>query len=117
MTDQHFITPPFEVVRKWCTHSDEHETYDQFWYHIAAKAAQWGANQEFEACCEWFQEEYKTESWVTGDLKRLRAARRLKPPSLKEQALAALNVIEDKMLGPTTEEILIRSALEALPND
>jgi hypothetical protein len=36
---------------------------------------------------------------------------------LKEQALAALNVIEDKMLGPTTEEILIRSALEALPND
>jgi hypothetical protein len=51
------------------------------------------------------------------DLKRLRTARRPKPTSLKEQALAALNVIEDKMLGPTTEEILIRKALEALPND
>jgi hypothetical protein len=33
---------------------------------------------------------------------------------LKELALAALNVIEDKMLGPTTEEKLIRRALEQL---
>lgn len=117
MTDQHPITPPLEVVREWCAHSDEHETYDQFWHHIATKAAQWGANQELEACCEWFQEEYKIESWGTRDLKRLRTARRPKTPSLKEQALAALNVIEDKMLGPTTEEILIRKALETLPND
>ena len=117
MTGQHPITPPFEVVREWCAHPDEHETCDQFWCHIATKAAQWGGDQELEACCEWFQEEYKTESWVTHDLKRLRTARRPKPPSLKEQALAALNVIEDKMLGPTTEEILIRKALDALPND
>ena len=42
---------------------------------------------------------------------------RPKPPGLKEQALAALNVIEDEMLGPTNEEKLIRRALEALPND
>lgn len=37
-----------------------------------------------------------------------------KPPSLAEQALDALNIIEDKMLGPTVEEILIRRALERL---
>jgi hypothetical protein len=45
MTDQHPITPPFEVAREWCAHSDEHKTYDQFWQHIATKAAQWGYQQ------------------------------------------------------------------------
>jgi hypothetical protein len=33
---------------------------------------------------------------------------------LKEQALAALNEIEDEMRGPTTQEKIIRRALEAL---
>jgi len=37
-----------------------------------------------------------------------------KPPSEAEQALAALNEIEDKMLGPTVQEKLIRRALERL---
>jgi hypothetical protein len=37
------------------------------------------------------------------------------PPSLKEQALAALNEIEDKHAGPTIQEQLIRRALEQLP--
>jgi hypothetical protein len=36
---------------------------------------------------------------------------------LKEQALAALNEIEDRHAGPTIQEELIRRALEALPND
>jgi hypothetical protein len=74
------------------------------------RAARWGADQELEACCEW------TQGYAEcGD--SLRLARRPKPPSLKEQALAALNVIEDKKLGPTPEEIRLRKALEALPND
>jgi hypothetical protein len=119
MTSQPPISPSFELRNQWHSErpfknpipSREREDY------MVDRAAQWGADQELEACCEWFQEEYKTESWVTHDLKRLRTARRPKSPSLKEQALAALNVIEDKMFGPTTEEILIRSALEALPND
>jgi hypothetical protein len=76
-------------------------------------AAQWGADQELEACCEWLDR--NTGRWDL--LAELRAARRPKPPGLKDRALAALNVIEDKMLGPTTEEKLIRLALEALPND
>jgi hypothetical protein len=46
--------------------------------------------------------------------KLLRAARRPKPPSLKEQALGALDVIEDQYAGPSTQEILIRRALEQL---
>jgi hypothetical protein len=46
----------------------------------------------------------------------LRAARRPKPPSLKEEALGALHGIHDQ--GPTPEQVvIIRRALEALPND
>jgi hypothetical protein len=64
---------------------------------------------ELKACCEYMQHE-DFHGFVT----ELRAARRPKPLSLKEQALAALNEIEDKMLGPTVQEKLIRRALEAL---
>lgn len=82
-------------------------------YYIARQVSLWSADQELEACCEWLQ-----DPDLNVDTYKLRAARRsTKPPSLKEQALAALNVIEDKMLGPTIEEKLIRKALEALPND
>jgi len=109
MTDQHPITPPFEVVREWCAHSDEHETYDQFWHHIATKAAQWGADQELDACCEW------TQGYAEcGD--SLRLARRPEPPSLKESALESLEEIVKlaEMFVPLEN---IRKALEALPND
>ena len=115
MNNQHPITPPPEVVREWCAHLDKHATCDQFWYHIATKATQWGGDQELEACCEWFQEEYKTESWVTHDLKRLRNHRRPKPPSLKEQALKSLTRIEDNK-ATYLDSSIIRSALDALPN-
>jgi hypothetical protein len=54
--------------------------------------------------------------WSGIKSRELRASRRLKPPSLKEQALDALNEIEDKMQGPTIQEKLIRRALEQLPD-
>jgi hypothetical protein len=116
MTDQHPIVPSFEIANQWHKEACK-DPYNGGKFidsktlkYIATKAAQWGADQELEACCEWLS----NRSSLT---EVLRLARRPKPPSLKEQALAALNVIEDKMLGPTTEEILIRKALEALPND
>ena len=83
---------------------------------FATQAARWGANIELEACVEWLGDAPVVYN-DNGDLhpgSYLRDARRPKPLSLKEQALAALNVIEDKMLGPTTEEKLIRKALEQL---
>jgi len=118
------ITPPPELVQQWIRERPEREyshtrrnylmgisNYDQtarqFVFDIATQAAQWGADQELDACCEWIQEFYKTECWVTHDLKHFRAARRPKPPSLKEQALAAL---EDDDI----DVYLIRRALEAL---
>ncbi len=53
--------------------------------HIATRAAQWGADQELEACCNWVTVESITAAT------ELRAWRRPKPPSLKEQAYAALD--------------------------
>jgi hypothetical protein len=52
---------------------------------MADKAAQWGADQELEACCEYLQSEI-------GPLEaaHFRAAMRPKPPSLAEQGLKAL---------------------------
>jgi hypothetical protein len=139
MTDQHPITPSFEVIREWCAHPNEHETYDQFWHHIATKAAQWGADQEMEACCEWFQEEYKIEPGAKYVLKRLRNHRRPKPPSLKVSALESLEEIvklaemfvplafvdgsryqimqSNRMQKLSARAENIRKALEALPND
>jgi hypothetical protein len=102
------ITPPPELVGQWQDESPEMQIADHVQYLIA-RAAQWGADQELEACCEWLDERA-----VLNGATALRTARRPKPPSLKELALAALNEIQDHMLGPTNQEKLIRRALEAL---
>jgi hypothetical protein len=80
--------------------------------HIANRAAQWGADRELEACCEWF-----ICHWTdieTAD--KLRAARRPKPPTLKEQALAALKRYEAEEWCEelTFDSSIIRRALEQL---
>jgi hypothetical protein len=107
MTNQHPITPPLELLQQWMT-----EFYGtpivpgEACIDLAIRAAQWGADQELEACCEW------TQGYAEcGD--SLRAARRPKPPSLKEQALAELAEWENVMdIAPDSP---IRRALEALP--
>ena len=126
MTDQHPIVPSFEMANQWhkeaCKDPYNGGTFIEAktLKYIATKAAQWGADQELEACCEWFQEFYKTESWVRHDLKHLRTARRPKPPNLRKQACDALDTYvygdpnqDDKVRTYNT----IRKALEALPND
>ena len=117
MTDQHPITPPPELVREWCAHSNKHETYDQFWCHIATQAARWGADQELEACVKWI-EDCGYHPSVPEDV---RAARRPQPPSLKEQALRILGengTTLDGRIELEPEDIpIIRRALEALPNE
>jgi hypothetical protein len=125
MTEQHPITPPFELINQWHKEACK-DPYNggafiesKVLKYITTAAAQWGADQELEACCEWFQEFYKTESWVKHDLKHLRAARRSKPPSLKEQALADLDslIADLNNIGMGFKTTNLRRALEALPND
>jgi len=110
MTDQqHPITPPTpELVVQWSDIKPMEDAVVQNWVKIATAAAQWGADAELEACC--------TEvSWFTADL--LRAARRPKPPSLKEQALEQLGCIQTDLnkFGMGISTHTIRLALEALP--
>ena len=99
------ITPPTELVRKWALEAeDDHQLHAGAYSlvgQIATKAARWGADQELEACCKWLP---KLPPWSANDLRK---HRRPKPPSLKEQALAAL---EDDDI----DVYLIRRALEAL---
>ena len=97
------------------------EGYEQYEQRLTTIAARWGADMELEACCEWLGDAPVVYS-NNGDLhpgSYLRDARRSKPPSLKEQALMAL---EDGDIGPgasltPVEVCIIRRALEALPND
>jgi hypothetical protein len=102
MTENHPTTPSPELIEQWM---QDHTTK----YDLARHAAQWGADQELEACCEWIP---KATPW---DAEQLRVARRPKPPSLKEQALKALDHILNNSstdLGGNT----IRRALEQLPD-
>jgi hypothetical protein len=108
---QHPITPPPELVQQWNTEG-RHQDYCTLTEYIAARATQWGADQELDACCHEVQDMYSGGS-------RLRAARRPKLPSLKEQALGALETLNQAWTMPKELEavIAIRRALEALPND
>jgi hypothetical protein len=84
---QHPITPPTELRCQWQSESPfkvisvEREDY------MIDRAAQWGADQELEACCDWIEATLE----LPGCANQLRLARRPKPPSLKEQALKTVN--------------------------
>jgi hypothetical protein len=105
----HPITPPLELVQQWMT-----EFYGtpiapgEACTDLANRAAQWGADQELEACCA-LLEQKGVPAWSL-----LRLHRRPKPPSLKKQALDELVAAE--RLYPA-DWSTIRRALEALPND
>lgn len=118
MTEQHPITPPPELVQQWigeffgCKVSGELASSEQF---LANRAAQWGANQELEACMDWLANARNHSlSWneATNFSANLCAARRPKSPSLKEQALGQLKSVEDRYGLINTD--YIRRALEQL---
>ena len=104
MTDQnHPITPPPELVQQWAHALEQHTDTEVF-----NQIAHWGADQELEACCEWLED--------LECAKELRASRRPKPPSLKEQALEAMSRFDGEMWCSEMEADLavIRTALEQL---
>ena len=114
MTNQHIITVPPELAQKcWDELRNQTQLLDSAtgWDKAIALAYQAGADRELEACCEWL-----CEDSMPKNSNRLRAARRPKPPNLKEQALNALEVIP-KLVGFESERDAIRQALETLPND
>ena len=110
MTDKnHPITPPQWQVDAWCKQAlamgaDVDSLFVQ--------AYQAGADEELEACCEWLV----VDDWKNVS-KHLRAARRPKPPSLKEQSLALIDKIQsNKEMWQTDDLDVVRRALESLPD-
>ena len=113
---QHPITPPLEMVEQWADMLSSRSDHAVFNYAVFSLAVQWGADQELEACCEWAKQfNYDDECYED----KLRAARRPKPPSLKEQALLQLDTLNANlaMHGKGCNLSQIRRALESLPND
>jgi hypothetical protein len=80
MTDQqHPITPPPELVQQWFKQAHESADPDNrlsYYDFIATAAAQWGADQELESCCEWLRSKDILEPAIDA----LRAARRPQLP-------------------------------------
>ena len=121
MTDP--ITPPLELVTS-LRNSAPHGIRDagvtrELWLINHAYAA--GADQELEACCEWLWRDLDAYELVASRAvyldHNLRASRRPKPSSLKEQALHELADVYDRDKIDDTTYDAIRRALEALPND
>ena len=108
MTNQHPITPPLELVQEWWEQADQYQDDPKTYFdYVATEAARWGADQELEACCT------EVSFWVNKSMAdKLRATRRPKPPSLKEQALETLKYPKD--LWSEAEVNTIRRALEQL---
>ena len=126
--EQHPITPLPELVGQWLTETADLQLLTpSSLYYLATQAARWGwnqrgaateaelqqrADQELEACCEWIRGWYGSGC---GELiNGLRAARRPKPPSLKEQALAALRQVGNCEEIDNATFDTIRRALETL---
>ncbi len=112
MTNQHPVTPPPELIEEWLG----------LWpQESLLAAAQWGADQELEACCA-----IALTDPVCGTkfqrrqlVSHIKEQRRPKPPSLKEQALTALHAIATGANNAREQYLdidTIRSALEALPD-
>ena len=98
---------PVEVIRSWATeYKEAGYAPEAVLEYVAWEAAQWGADQELDACCAWIG----PLGIKGGDT--LRRARRPKPPSLKQQALEILDDCSVRL--PGAHENIIRRALEQL---
>lgn len=108
MKTKHSFIPPQQLVDKWVAMFEHCDDID-----VLTEVAQWGADQELDACCEWI---YKLMDRGLEWSMDLRAARRPKPPSLKEQALTQLDSLHAdlKTHGLGTNTDTIRRALEQL---
>ena len=118
MTEQHPIIPSYAQTQLWAAEAMKGwRTTGLYARDIANFAAQWGADQELEACCEWLQARI-SEGWNPCHLEDLRNARRPKPTSLKEEALNTLDEMSDCMRAgfiPKRSDLdTIRRALEQL---
>ena len=112
MADHPVRVPP-ELFTEWLNEALRHTSLNAKPGTVAAvmadRAAQWGADQELEACCEWLG--YPVAA------RQLRTTRRPKPPTLAEQGLKALGPsvgLKHFRTLSVTEQDDIRAALQRL---
>jgi hypothetical protein len=106
------VKVPPELVGDWLTEAaDLHLLTPTNLDYLANRAAQWGADQELEACCEWLG-----GSGYAGTGSVLRAARRPKPPTLAEQGIEELELLKGdaNSMGMGFDAPSIRAALNRL---
>jgi len=112
MTQEHPITPPQELVQQWYDNmGPDPGPFESF----AIAAARWGADQQLELDAKWLDHNALNEAHlkITPMGEVLKEAMRPKPPSLKENAIKALNSFEC-FIWCVDDIDIIRRALEAL---
>jgi hypothetical protein len=118
--NQSYPVPPPELLEQWRNGGPSYAMANNAYeHHIAAQAARWGADQELEACCDHLRDYQwgfvdRPDGTKMHRAVDLELARRPKPPSLKEQALAVLDDCANCLDG--AHENTIRRALEQLPD-
>jgi hypothetical protein len=102
------ITPPPELVQQWTR-----LFVDGSSEHVFSVVAQWGADMELLACGNYLKQ---CAQWEEEDVTEFYNYRRPKPPSLKEQALMALEDGDTASGASLTsaEVCIIRRALESI---
>jgi len=122
MTNQYPITPPLVLLQQWWEQADQYQDDPKTYFdYVVTEVAQWAADQELEACrMEIIDGAGRVHIDETRERVRLaddiRAARRPKPPSLKQQALEFVDRIEKaEYIWAKSEFEILRRALEALP--
>jgi hypothetical protein len=113
------ITPPRELTEQWASEKCYDERDWLYELHIAARAAQWGADQQLAEDAEWLDHNALNEPHLKiipmGE--SLKEAMRPKPLSLKELALASVKRFEEsgEFFSDQMRELeFIRKALEQL---
>lgn len=115
MNSSHPINPPsLAIVKKWIINNGLTVSIVEA-SAIASLASRLGADQELKACCEWLDEYLLAPKGA-----QLRAARRPKQRSLKEQVLLAIDTaVADGRLSSEVNHLVRRAfdELEAMPRD
>jgi hypothetical protein len=117
MTD--YAVPPRELMEQWASEKCYDERDWLYEFHIATRAAQWGADQQLAEDAKWLDHNALNEPHLritpVGEL--LKEAMRPQPPSLKRVALLQLDTLNADLglEGKGVDLSQIRRALEQLP--
>jgi len=123
MTEQNYpINPPPELVRQWAQWKVSDMDPEDVWFRIADSSAQWGAEQMWEACRSEIIDGIGMRHIISMQRRLhlvddLGLVIRMKPPTLKEQALKDVDEILKNPGSPEHSDFdRIISALKSIPD-